>query len=82
MKLWEGLVTTAGRATLKRQPRLFVNNMAAHFLLIMTRCSLPGIGSYTAGAIASIAFGLPYPAVDGNVLRVVFPWDRLRGRHC
>ena len=32
---------------------------------------LPGIGSYTAGAIASIAFGVPAPAVDGNVLRVV-----------
>jgi A/G-specific adenine glycosylase len=32
---------------------------------------LPGIGSYTAGAIASIAFGLPTPAVDGNVFRVM-----------
>jgi len=31
---------------------------------------LPGIGDYTAGAIASIAYNLPYPAVDGNVLRV------------
>lgn len=33
-------------------------------------CKLPGIGSYTAGAIASIAYGKPAPAVDGNVLRV------------
>lgn len=33
--------------------------------------SLPGIGSYTAGAIASIAFGMSRPAVDGNVLRVL-----------
>ncbi len=32
---------------------------------------LPGIGSYTAGAIASIAFGQPVPAVDGNVLRIL-----------
>ena len=32
--------------------------------------ALPGIGDYTAGAIASIAFGIPVPAVDGNVLRV------------
>ncbi len=31
---------------------------------------LPGIGSYTAGAIASIAYGIAAPAVDGNVLRV------------
>ena len=33
--------------------------------------ALPGIGDYTAGAICSICFGLPTPAVDGNVLRVV-----------
>ena len=33
--------------------------------------ALPGIGSYTAGAICSIAFDQPTPAVDGNVLRVV-----------
>ena len=33
--------------------------------------SLPGIGSYTAGAIASIAWGREEPAVDGNVLRVM-----------
>ena len=32
--------------------------------------ALPGIGDYTVGAIASIAFGIPAPAVDGNVLRV------------
>ena len=32
--------------------------------------SLSGIGSYTAGAILSIAFGNPTPAVDGNVFRV------------
>lgn len=32
--------------------------------------ALPGIGRYTAGAIASIAFGLPHPVVDGNVARV------------
>ena len=33
--------------------------------------ALPGIGSYTAGAIASIAYKIPKPAVDGNVLRVI-----------
>ena len=32
---------------------------------------LTGIGSYTAGAIASIAYGKPVPAVDGNVLRIL-----------
>ena len=39
--------------------------------------ALPGIGDYTAAAVASIAFGLPYAAVDGNVRRVV---TRLAGR--
>jgi A/G-specific adenine glycosylase len=33
--------------------------------------ALAGIGDYTAGAVASIAFGLPHPAIDGNVRRVV-----------
>ena len=32
--------------------------------------ALPGVGEYTAAAIASMAFGLPHAAVDGNVLRV------------
>ena len=33
--------------------------------------SMPGVGDYTAGAIASFAFNLPYPALDGNVYRVL-----------
>src|SRR5213594_5172513 len=40
--------------------------------------SLPGIGPYTAGAVASIAFGIPVPAVDGNVVRVVARLFRIR----
>ena len=40
--------------------------------------TLPGIGDYTAGAIASIAYGRPEPAVDGNLLRVV---SRLEDSH-
>ena len=36
--------------------------------------TVPGVGPYTAGAIASIAFGEPVPAVDGNVLRVLSRW--------
>ena len=42
--------------------------------------SLPGIGAYTAAAIASIAFDVPAAAVDGNVIRVLARWDGLRGR--
>ena len=39
--------------------------------------ALPGFGDYTAAAVASIAFGLPYAAVDGNVVRVM---SRIEGR--
>lgn len=37
--------------------------------------ALPGIGDYTAGAIASIAFGLPHAALDGNLIRVIARLD-------
>jgi A/G-specific adenine glycosylase len=40
---------------------------------------LPGVGAYTAGAVASIAFGEREPIVDGNVTRVLARWFRLEG---
>ncbi len=40
--------------------------------------SLPGIGRYTAGAVASIAFDRPAPVVDGNVIRVLTRWRGIR----
>jgi A/G-specific adenine glycosylase len=42
--------------------------------------ALPGIGAYTAGAVASICFDRPEPAVDGNVMRVLMRLDGRRGR--
>jgi A/G-specific adenine glycosylase len=42
--------------------------------------ALPGIGAYTAAAIASIAHDVPAAAVDGNVIRVIARWDGRRGR--
>ena len=39
--------------------------------IFMVLRSMPGVGDYTAGAIASFAFNLPYPALDGNVYRVL-----------
>lgn len=42
--------------------------------------SLPGVGPYTAAAVGSIAFGLPSPVVDGNVVRVLTRLDGKRGR--
>ena len=72
LKLWEGLgyynrVRNMPHAAQKLTAE-YDGEMPADFEAIL---DLPGIGSYTAGAIASIAFGLPYPAVDGNVLRVL-----------
>lgn len=71
LKLWEGLGYYSRVRNLQKAARAVVNDFAGR--LPSDRDSLlrlPGIGEYTAGAIASIAFGLPEPAVDGNVLRV------------
>lgn len=72
MKLWEGLGYYRRVRNLQAAARVimeeFGGEMPACYPLLR---SLPGIGEYTAGAIASIAFGLPTPAVDGNVLRVI-----------
>ena len=75
MKLWEGLGYYNRARNLQKCARQVVRDYggklpADHEALLR----LPGIGPYTAGAIASIAFGIPVPAVDGNVLRV---WSRL-----
>lgn len=72
MKLWEGLGYYSRARNLKKAAEIICRDyggmLPADYHALR---SLPGIGSYTAGAIASIAFELPYPAVDGNVLRVV-----------
>lgn len=71
MKLWEGLGYYSRARNLQKCARIlterYQGQLPADYRLLQ---DLPGIGPYTAGAIASIAFGLPVPAVDGNVLRV------------
>lgn len=76
MKLWEGLgyysrVRNLHRAAVEVCEK-YGGELPADYDHLL---SLPGIGDYTAGAIASIAFGLPIPAVDGNVLRVTARLD-------
>ena len=71
-KLWEGLGYYSRVRNLKKAAQAILERHNGVF----PRChkdilALPGIGSYTAGAICSIAFDQPTPAVDGNVLRVV-----------
>ena len=72
MKLWEGLGYYSRARNLKKAAVIACENYGGELPADYgSLLKLPGIGSYTAGAIASIAFGLPEPAVDGNVLRVL-----------
>ncbi|MEY8353697.1 A/G-specific adenine glycosylase [Lachnospiraceae bacterium 54-53] len=72
LKLWEGLGYYSRAKNLKKAAELLVEQYGGELPASYEELKkLPGIGSYTAGAIASIAFGIPVPAVDGNVLRVV-----------
>ncbi len=72
LKLWEGLGYYNRVRNMQKAARLvcekYGGELPGDYELLL---ALPGIGSYTAGAIASIAFDLPVPAVDGNVLRVL-----------
>ena len=72
LKQWEGLGYYSRARNLQRAARIIVEEQGGILPSTAKELSnLPGIGPYTAGAIASIAFGLPSPAVDGNVLRVM-----------
>ena len=72
LKLWEGLGYYNRVRNMQKAAQILVEEnkgeVPAQFDDLI---KLPGIGKYTAGAISSIAFGIPVPAVDGNVLRVV-----------
>ena len=71
LKVWEGLGYYSRARHMKQAAeeivRRYDGKLPADYEALR---ALPGIGDYTAGAIASIAFGLPHPAIDGNVLRV------------
>lgn len=72
LKLWEGLGYYSRARNLKRAAQVIVEQYGGVFPSdYLTLLSLPGVGEYTAGAVASICYDLPEPAVDGNVLRVV-----------
>ena len=72
MKLWQGLGYYSRARNLQKAARQIVEERGGVFPNTYEEIrALPGVGDYTAGAVASIAFGLPVPAVDGNVLRVV-----------
>ncbi|MBQ6165675.1 MAG: A/G-specific adenine glycosylase [Clostridia bacterium] len=80
MKLWQGLGYYSRARNLKKASQTIVDRFGGKFPdRYEDILSLPGIGDYTAGAISSICFERPVPAVDGNVLRVFArytAWDR------
>lgn len=71
LKLWEGL----GYYSRARNLHRGAHYVLTHFGGVLPRnaeqiLEIPGIGPYSAGAILSIAYGVPEPAIDGNVIRV------------
>lgn len=72
LAMWAGLGYYARAARLHECARMIVRDHAGRFPGTVAELKrLPGIGAYTAGAIAAIAFGQPETAVDGNVERVM-----------
>ena len=72
LQLWEGLGYYRRVRNLQKAARMIMEDFGGDFPTeVKDLLKLPGVGAYTAGAIASIAFGRPAPAVDGNVLRVI-----------
>ena len=72
LKLWEGLGYYSRVRNMQKAAIQIMEDFGGIFPANQKDLlSLKGIGPYTAGAVGSIAFGLPIPAVDGNVLRVM-----------
>ena len=77
LKMWEGLGYYSRARNLHKGAQQVMADFAGQLPADVAQLrKISGIGPYTAGAIASIAFDQPVPAVDGNVIRVV---SRLRG---
>lgn len=72
LKLWEGLGYYTRARNIHKAAKLIVEKHGSRFPSSFEKIlELPGIGRYTAGAVASIAFGIPVPVLDGNVMRVL-----------
>ena len=71
LRLWEGLGYYTRARNIKKCAQVLLRDHGGELPVDPLELrELPGIGPYTAGAIASIAYNVPVPAVDGNVLRV------------
>ena len=80
LKLWEGLGYYSRARNLHRAAKMIAGDRRGKFPTTAAAWrELPGIGAYTAGAIASIAFDEAAPIVDGNVKRVLARLDCIEG---
>jgi len=80
LRLWEGLGYYSRVRAMRRAAQVLVEQRGGRLPADAASLrKLPGIGPYTAGAISSIAFGRPEPAVDGNVTRVLCRLRSLSG---
>lgn len=77
LNLWTGLGYYRRARNLHRCAQVAIDRHGGIPADILALRELPGIGPYTAGAIASIAFGLPCALVDGNVARVLARWHAI-----
>lgn len=88
LRYWQGLGYYSRARNLHKAAQMIVREGWLPFPRTFAQIrQLPGVGEYTAGAIASFAFNLPYPAMDGNVYRVVarlcdceMPFDTTQGK--
>ncbi len=72
LKLWEGLGYYSRARNLLKAAQMVVRDFDGRFPESLEGLRrLPGVGAYTAAAVASFAFGLPHAVLDGNVYRVL-----------
>tara|TARA_B100000674_G_scaffold97203_1_gene69825 strand:+ start:573 stop:1598 length:1026 start_codon:yes stop_codon:yes gene_type:complete len=89
LKVWEGLGYYSRARNLHHTSKFIVNNLNGIFPnTYLEILNLKGIGPYTAAAISSFAFKLPFAVLDGNVIRLLsryfgikVPFDNVRGKN-
>ena len=78
LRLWQGLGYYSRARNLQKAARAIVEQHGGEVPRTVEQLlNLPGVGRYTAGAVASIAFDVPAPILDGNVIRVLCRLDKI-----
>ena len=79
LRLWEGLGYYSRARNLLKAARAVIKQHGGKFPTTVAELEkLPGVGPYTARAVAAFAFDAPVPVIDGNVIRVVARWSGYR----